>query len=154
MNEKRTTASLESVLKNTSPDNISDFLTNQKQYLADQDKPFATYMRQLFRERHIRQQDVFLSADIPEGYGYKIISEEKHTRQRDLIIRICLAAHFSTKDTQRALKLYGMSELYAKVPRDSVLIIAFNRGIYEISAVDDLLLRYDMEPLYSCHSDE
>ena len=47
-----------------------------------------------FKEKGILQQDVFLAADLPERYGYKLISEQKHTTQRDTILRLCLAARF------------------------------------------------------------
>lgn len=36
-----------------------------------------------------------MKADIPERYGYKLLSGEKHTRQRDVILRICYAAGLS-----------------------------------------------------------
>ena len=36
-----------------------------------------------------------MKADIPERYGYKLLSGEKHTRQRDVILRICCAAGLS-----------------------------------------------------------
>ena len=49
---------------------------------------------------------VFLKADIPERYGYKLLSGEKHTKQRDVILRICYAAEFTLKETQRALRKY------------------------------------------------
>ena len=96
-------------------------------------------MRSLIREKGVRLQDVFLLADISEGYGYKLISGEKHTRQRDVILKLCLTAGFSLEETQRALKLYGMSPLYARFPRDAVLISAISSGRREITEVNRLL---------------
>ena len=40
------------------------------------------------------------------SYGSKIVTMEKHTKDRDLIIRLCLAGHFNWDETNRALKLY------------------------------------------------
>ena len=66
------------------------------------------------------------AADIPERYGYKLISEEKRTKQRDIILRLCYAAHFTLEETQKALKMYDMPMLYSKVKRDALLMIVFN----------------------------
>jgi hypothetical protein len=90
---------------------------------------------------------VFLRADIPERYGYKLLSGEKHTRQRDVILRICYAGELSLEETQRALKKYGMPTLYAKVPRDALLMIIFNDRPGDIIQVNAILKEHDMEPL-------
>ncbi|MDO5477515.1 MAG: hypothetical protein Q4F43_10475, partial [Eubacteriales bacterium] len=45
------------------------------------------------------------------------------------------------EETQRALKIYGMSPLYARFPRDAVLISAISAGKYEIPQINSLLLR-------------
>ncbi|BAK98267.1 hypothetical protein OBV_10690 [Oscillibacter valericigenes Sjm18-20] len=149
MDEKSTDA-LTSVLLSTKPENIQNYLEQYSSSLLDEKHPFSTYMRSKFKEKALKQQDVFLAADISEGYGYKLIAEEKRTKRKDIILRLCIAAHFSLLEAQKALKLYGMSPLYAKIPRDAVLIIAFNSGIYDISRVDNLLLAHKMEPMMPC----
>ena len=99
------------------------------------------------KKNGITQQIVFLKADIPERYGYKLLSGEKHTRQRDVIIRICYAAELTLQQTQRALRKYGMPELYAKVPRDALIMIAFNERPGSIIEVNTLLKTNNLEPL-------
>ena len=147
---RHTTDALDEILQAAKPEDLGMFLKENGRKLIDGDRPFSAYMRERLRKKDLRQQDVFLAADIPEGYGYKLISEEKHTRQRDVLLRLCLGASFSLLETQRALKIYGMSPLYSKVPRDAVFIIAFNTGINEIAAVDEMLLSHGMEPLKTC----
>lgn len=141
-----TTNRLNDILKKTAPEKAEEYL-EQFTERDDPDKPFATYMRKLLKEKGITQQEVFIAADLSDSYGYKLISQEKHTKQRDVIIRLCLAAKCTLKQADRALKFYGMSPLYARIPRDAVLIIAFNKGIYEIADVDELLAAHDMEGL-------
>ncbi|MBQ7063759.1 MAG: hypothetical protein IJM90_02540 [Firmicutes bacterium] len=130
--------------------NLSEYYEQFEDKLADPDKPFAAYMRRIIRSKGLLQQTVFLRADIPERYGYKLISEEKHTRQRDVILRLCLAAHCSLTEVNRALQLYSMSPLYPRIRRDAAFIIAFNTGLYEIEAVEELLRAHQLEPLYAC----
>ncbi len=84
---------------------------------------------------------------MPERYGYKLLSEEKHTRQRDIILRICFAAELTVGETQRALKLYGMSPLYVRIPRDAVLMIAFNRHSGNVLDVNTMLREQGLESL-------
>lgn len=150
MREEKTTGTLTSILCEATPDNLDAFFEQNADSLIRAERPFAAYMRQTFRKKGVRQQDVFLRADISEGYGYKLISEEKRTRQRDTILRLCLAAGFSLAEAQHALKLCGMATLYAKIPRDAVLIIAFNTGIREMAEVDELLQKHGCDKLTPC----
>ena len=145
--EQITTSRLDAILKNAKPQNVEEYLEEHTDDLITEKKAFAAYMRKLIRDKNLKQQDVFIASDIPERYGYKLIAEDKHTINRDIIIRLCLGAQFSLKEVQRALKLYGMSPLYARIPRDAVLIIAFNSRLYEMAEVDSLLEQHNMEPL-------
>ncbi|MDO5133123.1 MAG: hypothetical protein Q4D81_09090 [Eubacteriales bacterium] len=144
---KKTTNSLTNILRHTRPSRIENYLKQNAEEILPNEKPFAQYMRGLFREKNVLQQDVFLRADISEGYGYKLIAEEKRTRRRDTILRLCLGARFSLEETQRALKIYGMSPLYARFSRDAVLISAISSGIYEIADVNALLTKHGQAPL-------
>jgi len=143
MNEKSTTE-LEQILGRTHPKDFEAYCVANKGSVNDDEYAFVEYFKSLFKEKGITQQTVFLKADIPERYGYKLLSGEKHTKQRDIILRICYAAGFTLQETQRALKKYGMSELYAKVPRDALLMIAFNDRPGSILEVNELLQKHGM----------
>lgn len=143
----KTTENLETILKNAYTFEAGKYLRENKENFLQEEKPFSAYMRKLIKEKNLRQQDIFIQADVPERYGYKLLSEEKHTRQRDVILRICYAAELTLEETQRALKLYGMSPLYARVPRDAVLMIAFNRHSGNILDVNAMLKDQGMELL-------
>jgi hypothetical protein len=117
---------LENILGSTHSKNFELFRKIHKESLINEEDAFSTYVKDLIKSRGLTQQNVFLKADIPERYGYKILSGEKHTRQRDIILRICYAADFSTDETQKALKKYKMPQLYPKIPRDALLMIIFN----------------------------
>ena len=93
------------------------------------------------------QQMLFLKADIPERYGYKLLSGEKHTRQRDIILRICYAAELTLDQTQSALRKYEMPQLYAKIPRDALLMLIFQERPGGIIEVNELLKEKGMDML-------
>lgn len=136
---KKTTNTLTGILKSTDPADIKKYLKNNAETILPKEKPFAQYMRACIRERGLTQQEVFINAEISEGYGYKIISEEKHVKQRDTILRICFGAHLTLEETQRALKIYGMSPLYPKFSRDAILIVAFSSNINDLTEINRLL---------------
>ncbi len=123
------------------------FLREHKEDLLSRPRPFSDYMRAKFREKGVLQQNVFLAADISENYGYKLIAEEKHTVQRDVILRICLAAQFDLDETQKALILYGMAPLYWLLPRDIVFMAAIVHRVYDIHQVNEILIRCGQAPL-------
>ena len=108
---KKTTNTLTEILKKTHPGKIGEYFDSNAEDILTQDNPFASYMRERVRAHGMKLQEVFLRADISEGYGYKLISGEKHTRRRDVVLKLCLGAAFSLEETQRALKIYGMSPL-------------------------------------------
>lgn len=144
MGEKNTDE-LEKVLQST---HIKDFDTYcRENAVGSVDSDFTVYMKNIFNEKKLTQQLVFLRADVPERYGYKLLSGEKRTRQRDIILRICYAAEMSLVQTQQALKKYEMPELYAKLPRDALLMIIFNERPGDVLEVNEVLKEHGMEPL-------
>lgn len=146
MQEKETNE-LEQELGSTHLADYNGFLEKHKDCMLSDSTSFSTYVKAIMREKGVTQQTAFLKADIPERYGYKLLSGEKHTRQRDIILRICYASEFTLKETQRALRKYGMPELYAKIPRDALIMIAFNERPGSIIDVNALLKENRMETL-------
>lgn len=146
MNDKNT-QELENALGNTHVRDFDAFYKENKRSMITDSDAFSIYVKDLLKQNAITQQNVFLMADIPERYGYKILSGEKRTRQRDVILRICYAAEFTLSETQEALKKYEMPQLYAKIPRDALLMIIFNERPGSIIDVNALLKKNGMEPL-------
>ena len=143
------TTELDKLLEKMSPDKLDDYLKDNCKYLEYGGKAFYYYVKDVLDEKNIKLKDVYSFAGVSETYGSKIISMEKHTKSRDLILRLCIAGHFSWDETNRALKLYGLNELYAKDPRDACLIVAINNRIYDLARIDDMLTQRSMEPLSS-----
>ena len=64
---------------------------------------------------------------------------EKHTKNRDPILRFCIVAHFQLNEINTALKLYEMKPLYAKDKRDACIIVAVNHRKYDLGDIDEIL---------------
>ena len=123
--KQKNTKELDDILGKTHISDFDKFCVEQKGSMDPEQNAFSEYIKDLLKEKKITQQMVFLKADIPEKYGYKLLSGEKHTRQRDIILRICYAAELTLEQTQRALRKYEMPQLYAKIPRDAFLMLIF-----------------------------
>ncbi len=136
---KKNTEELENILGSTHFKDFDVYRKTHKESFIDEDVEFNVYVKDLIKSRGLTQQNVFLKADIPERYGYKLLSGEKHTRQRDTILRICYAAEFTMEETQKTLKKYKMPQLYSKIPRDALLMIIFNERPGCLIDVDELL---------------
>ena len=135
--------SLNAATKQLSPAELPAHLATQ----TFSRRPFTDFMRQTFRKKKTPQKEIFIRADLDDRYGYKLISGEKQTQQRDTILRICLAAEFTLDETQEALVLYG------KIRRDTAFIVAFSNRIYDIHDVDAILRENNMPPFLLPDSD-
>ena len=144
MGEKNTDE-LEKVLQSTHIKNFDAYC--KENAVGSVEGDFTVYMKNIFSEKKLTQQLVFLRADVPERYGYKLLSGEKRTRQRDIILRICYAAEMSLAQTQQALRKYEMPELYAKLARDALLMIIFNERPGDVLEVNEILKEHGMETL-------
>ena len=145
----RKTDELEAKLRKLKTGEFVKYMEDHKEDFILNDKEFEIFMKEMMASKDIKLKDVFLRADISEKYGYKLLSGEKRTRQRDAILRICYAAEMSVDETQYALKLYGMPELFASVPRDAMLMIIFNDRPGNIIDVNSILMDNGMQVLRS-----
>ena len=143
----RTTGKLVGILKSAGPDKVGEALAENSGELFSGDRPFSAYIRELLARHNLTQQQVIRVSGFSDRYGYRLLSEERHTKQRDYILRICLAAELTLDECQRLLKLYGMSPLYARIPRDAVLLSAISNGEHSIERVNALLEENGMPPL-------
>lgn len=134
--EENSTTTLLNVLKHTGREDLGRY---RETYLKHQTDSFPAYMDALIAQRHLKRQDIFQKADLPQKYGYKLLSGERHTTDRDKLLRIFLAMGLDLKEVQRALTLYGLPVLYPKLRRDAVFIIAINQGITDVDTVDQWL---------------
>ena len=147
MNYEQESARLTEAAAGVAPEALPGYLGQIRASLLPEERAFAVYMRHKLREKGILQQNVFLAADISENYGYKLLAQEKHTRNRSVILRLCFAARLTPEEVQEALTLYGMAPLHGRLARDVVLLSAFAGGIRDIHEADALLRANGMRPI-------
>ena len=145
--DEKPTKEMNELLAQTSPDELDAYFRQNEKYMAGGERAFYHYMKDLLRRNRILLKDLYSFAGVSESYGGKILTMEKPTKNRDLIIRFCVVGRFIWDETNRALKLYGFSEFYAKKPRDACLIVALNHRIRDLGEIDDLLIRRGFDKL-------
>lgn len=141
------TEELMDVLKQVPPSAVIEAAELPKEAMATSERPFYEYMKAMFSQHGYKIKDVILAADFSYSYGQKLLRQERHTAERDYILRLCLGGGLDLTEVQRALKLYGMSPLYPRVERDAVLISCLYHGVKGIDSVNDILCALNMEPL-------
>ena len=145
--QEKSTYEVEEILKSMRPERLQQFYKENTHNMVDANKAFYYYMKDIVEAKNIRFKDMYILAGVSESYGEKIIRMEKHTKSRDLLIRLCIAGHFSIVETNKALKLYGMNTLYSKDKRDAALIVALNNRIYDLFEIDDILEKQGLSKL-------
>ncbi len=143
---RKPTDELDEVLEQLRPDQLGEYYKEFAQNLAD-GRDFYHYFKAVLSSKRIFLKDVYSFAGVSESLGGQILRMEKHTPDRDLILRFCVAGHFTTEETNRALKLYGMPELYGRNPRDAVIFVAINSRTYDLIEIDELLTQRGFSPL-------
>lgn len=139
-----TTENLLAYLKNADLSQLSRYRETQ---LKGRVTDFRDYMNRLIKRSGRRRSEIFGLADIPENYGYKILSGEIHTGDRDRLIRILLTLRASLDEFQRALKLHSTAVLSPHSPRDSVIIFALYHKFYDINWINDMLRKTGEKPI-------
>ena len=141
---EKNTDDLMNILHGANPKQVQAYLQDN---FAQGQPNFVSYMDELLARKQLKRQEVLLRANLPQKYGYKLLTGESHTTNRDKILRLCFAMELDLKQTQRVLNLYGMNELYPKNQRDVILIVALGKKIYDISQIDEELKKLDLMPL-------
>lgn len=143
-NQQYNTSELMEVLQSA---DVGDIPQYDRDYLRGKELTFVSYMDELIASKGLKRQDIFQRADLPQKYGYKLLTEESHTSDRDKLLRLFLAMELTFAQVRRGLALYGMPALYPKNKRDAILIIAFNRGYTEVDEVNQLLAEHGQAEL-------
>ena len=63
---------MDDILGKTHISDFDKFCVEQKDSMNPEQNAFSEYIKDLLKEKKITQQMVFLKADIPEKYGYKL----------------------------------------------------------------------------------
>ncbi len=142
--DESTTKQLENILANVSSEKqMTEFMEIPK--VTDSFQSFPEYFESLEEVKALGSSELIRRSSLERSYYYQIM---KGTRSpgRDKVLRLCLAAGLTLRETTRALELSGNAPLYPKRRRDIILSVAVNQKAGVIDA-NLLLEKYGEEPL-------
>lgn len=98
-------------------------------------KTLSQYLCDLLEEKHLKKSDVIRKGELNESYTYQMFSGVKSTPSKDKLICLSIGMDLSVDETNSLLKLAGLSPLYPRIKRDSIIIINMNnkKSVVEIN---------------------
>ena len=118
---------------------LENFNTFEEYENANRDsminKNLSEYLTDLLNERNLTKAEVIRKAELSDGYTYQIFSGLKTAPKRDKLICLSIGMGLSVNETNSVLKIAGLSPLYPKIKRDSIIIINMNnnKSVVEIN---------------------
>lgn len=106
----------------------------------------AEYLELLLNEKGLRKSDVIKRSNMDKNYAYQIFNGNKTHPSRDKMIALAIGMGLNVLETRKLLKIAGACDLYARNPRDSVLIYCLHKGA-GLMEVNELLSDYNLDIL-------
>ena len=119
------------------------FYEENKDYMVSGN--LAALLTQLLEEKGLKKSQVIKSAELSEVYGYQIFSGVRVPERKKLL---CLAVgmQLNIAETQQLLKCAGYSQLYVKLPFDSIVLYGLCKALTVVQ-INELLYEYELETL-------
>ncbi|CEN22144.1 helix-turn-helix domain-containing protein [Paraclostridium sordellii] len=143
MNENET-VELMSILKNIDDESyLDEFVKITSTNFSDLSLP--NFFQNICKQKGISKSDLIKNAEIDRTYGYQILNGTKKP-SRDKLLKLCISASLDIKESNKALKLGNVGQLYPKNPRDSIIIFGINKKL-NLFQIDELLFNRNFDTL-------
>lgn len=98
-------------------------------------KSLAEILCDLLEEKQLSKAEVIRKSELNENYAYQLFSGLKSSPKRDKLICLSIGMGLTVNETNSLLKVAGLSPLYPRVKRDSIIIINMNaqKSVVEIN---------------------
>ena len=119
------------------------FYAENKDYMVSGN--LSALLQELIDTKGLKKSQVIKNAELAEVYGYQIFSGIRVPERKKLL---CLAVGMglNIEETQRLLKCAGYSQLYVKLPFDSILLYGLCKAL-SVVQINELLYEYNVETL-------
>ena len=119
------------------------FYQENKEYMVSGN--LAQLLAHLLESKGYKKAQVIRDAELSEVYGYQIFSGIRVPERKKLL---CLAVgmKLNIEETQQLLKCAGYSQLYVKLPFDSIVLYGLCKEL-SVVQINELLYEYALETL-------
>ena len=124
------------------PDFQTFYRENQEYMISGS---LSELLNALLKEKNLTKAQVIKNAELSEVYAYQIFSGLRIPERKKLL---CLAVGMGLNidETQTLLKCAGYSQLYVKLPFDSIVLYGLCKAL-PVVQINELLYEYDLETL-------
>lgn len=98
----------------------------------------AEYLDVIIKEKGVSKSQVIKRANLDKNYAYQIFNGNKTNPSRNKILMLAIGMKLTLNETRKLLKIAGLTDLYARSPRDSVIIFCINKGMSLIETNEQL----------------
>ncbi len=104
------------------------------------------YLELIINEKKLKKSKIIDRANLDTNYAYQIFNGTKTKPSRNKLLMIAFGMGLDLTETRKLLKVANMSDLYARNPRDSIIIFCLNKGL-KVMEVNEYLHEYNFEIL-------
>lgn len=119
------------------------FYNENKDYMVS--GSLAEFLAQLLERKGLKKSQVIKNAEIAEVYGYQIFSGVRVPERKKLLC-LAIGMKLNIEETQQLLKCAGYSQLYVKLPFDSIVLYGLCKAL-SVVEINELLYEYGLETL-------
>lgn len=119
------------------------FYQENKDYMIS--GKLSELLQLLLEKKGLKKAQVIRQAEIAEIYGYQIFSGVRLPERKKLLC-IAVGMELNIEETQQLLKCAGYSQLYVKLPFDSIILYGLCKKL-SIMQINELLYEYGLEML-------
>ena len=113
-----------------STDELLKILKNKREYgtfFSEQSSELyfgsaAQYLEILLHSKGLNKSEVIKRGNLDRNYAYQIFNGTKKNPSRNKVIMIAIGMDLTLDETQTLLKMCGLTELYVRILRDSIII--------------------------------
>lgn len=98
----------------------------------------AEYLELLINEKGITKSDLIKNSNLDKNYAYQIFNGNKTNPSRNKVLMLAFGMRLSLNEARKLLKVAGLTDLYARSPRDSVIIFCLNKRMNLIDTNEQL----------------
>lgn len=106
-------------------------------------KSLDEYLTMLLKEKGLKKSEVIDKSNLDKNYAYQLFNGTKKNPSRDKILMLAFGMKLSVTETRKLLKIANLSDLYVRIPRDSVVLFCILNGKTLIDT-NEMLDHYDL----------
>ncbi len=108
-------------------------------------KKLPQILEEILEEKGLKKSEVIKASELAEIYAYQIFSGTR-TPERKKLLCLSRGLCLNLQETQTLLKAAGYTQLYVKIPFDSIIMYGICKEM-TVPQINQILFDYELETL-------